>query len=163
MATHAVVRTDLMWGTDVRSGLVSIKYMGADGATPTEIDNGNVLKVGALMEGEREIYTGTDVAANDAISNVVLVASVEVMYDERIRNLDEFYNEADAICRGYRLHSGDVFSVTADALEGTPTVGSVVSLAAGTKLEVGGAGTAVGTIIAEDIVGRYTYYAIKVD
>lgn len=163
MATHAVVRTDLMWGTDVRSGLVSIKYMGADGATPTEIDNGNVLKVGALMEGEREIYTGTDVAANDAVTNVVLVASVEVMYDERIRNLDEFYNEADAICRGYRLHSGDVFSVTADALEGTPAVGSAVSLAAGTKLEVGGTGTAVGTIIAEDIVGRYTYYAIKVD
>lgn len=163
MATHAVVRTDLMWGTDVRSGLVSIKYMGADGATPTEIDNGNVLKVGALMEGEREIYTGTDVAANDAITSVVLVASVEVMYDERIRNLDEFYNEADAICRGYRLHSGDVFSVTADALEGTPAVGSAVSLAAGTKLEVGGTGTTVGTIIAEDIVGRYTYYAIKVD
>lgn len=163
MATHAVVRTDLMWGTDVRSGLVSIKYMGADGATATEIDNGNVLKVGALMEGEREIYTGTDVAANDAIGNVVLIASVEVMYDERIRNLDEFYNEADAICRGYRLHSGDVFSVTADALEGTPAVGEAVTLAAGTKLEVGGSGSAVGTIIAEDIVGRYTYYAIKVD
>ena len=31
---HAVVRTDNMTGTDVRSQLVSIKYMGADGETP---------------------------------------------------------------------------------------------------------------------------------
>lgn len=163
MANHAVVRTDLMFGTDVRSGLVSVKYMGSDGNTPTEIDNGNVLKVEALLDGEREVYKGVDVAAADEVANVVLVASVEVMYDERKRNLDEFVNEADKICRGYRLHSGDIFSVTAEALEGSPAVGQPVTLAAGTKLEVGGSGTAVGTIIAEDVVGRYTYYAIKVD
>lgn len=163
MANHAVVRTDLMFGTDVRSGLVSVKYMGADGETPTEIDNGNVLKVEKLLDGEREIYVGATPTASDDVKDIVLVASVEVMYDERKRNLDEFVNEADKVCRGYRLHSGDVFSVTADALEGAPAVGQPVTLAAGTKLEVGGSGTAVGTIIAEDIVGRYTYYAIKVD
>lgn len=163
MANHAVVRTDLMFGTDVRSGLVSIKYLGSDGETPTDIDNGNVLKVGALVENEREVYVGTDVSASDAITDIVLVASVEVMYDERLRNLDEFYNEADTICRGYRLHSGDVFSVTADALDGEPAVGSSVTLGDGTKLAVGGAGTSVGSIIAEDVVGRYTYYAIRVD
>ena len=39
MAIHAVVRTDLMSGTDVRADLVSIKYMGTNGSTPTEIDN----------------------------------------------------------------------------------------------------------------------------
>lgn len=163
MADHAVVRTDLMWGTDVRSGLVSIKYMGSDGETATEIDNGNVLKVGDLMDGEREIYTGTDAAADDAVTDVVLIASVEVMYDERLHNLDDFYNEADTVCRGYRLHSGDVFSVTADALDGTPAVGSTVTLAAGTKLAVDGSGTTVGTIIEEEITSRYTYYAIRVN
>lgn len=163
MANHAVVRTDLMFGTNVRSGLVSVKYMGSDGNTPTEIDNGNVLKVESLIEGEREVYKGVNPVAADAIADIVLVASVEVMYDERKHNLDEFVNEADKICRGYRLHSGDIFSVTAEALEGSPAVGQTVALAAGTKLEVGGSGTAVGTIIAEDVVGRYTYYAIKVD
>lgn len=163
MANHAIVRTDLMFGTDVRSGLVSIRYMGADGNTPTEIDNGNVLKVGALMDGEREVYVGSAVAADDTVSDVVLIASVEVMYDERKRNLDEYVNEAGKICRGYRLHSGDVFSVTAEALSGTPEVGSSVTLAAGTKLSVGGSGTSVGSIIAKDIVGRYTYFAIKVN
>lgn len=172
MSNHAVVRTDLMYATDVRSGLVSIKYMGANGATATAIDNGNVLKVGALMKDEREIYVGAAVAANDKIEDVVLVASVEVMYDERKRNLDEFENEAGKTCRGYRLHTGDIFSVTKEALAGeaSPAVGDIVELAAGTKLNVAkastgatGGSTVVGKIIEVAAAGRYTYYAIKVD
>lgn len=166
---YGIVRTDNMYGTDVRTGLVSIQYMGADGATPTAIENGNVLKVGALKTGEREVYVGGAVAAADKISDVVLVASPEVMYDERKRNLDEFINEAGKNCRGYRLHTGDIFSVTKDALDGvtTPAVGNIVELKAGTKLNVADTATkdstVVGKIIAVDVVGRYTYYAIKVD
>lgn len=163
MAKHAVVRTDLLDGTDVRGQLVSVKYMGADGATPTEIDNGNVLKVEALIDGEREVYIGATPAADTAITDIVLVASVEVMYDERKKNLDEYVNEADKICRGYRLHHGNIFSVTAEALTGTPTKGSTVTLEAGTKLSVGGSGTAVGKIIDVETAGRYTYYVIKID
>lgn len=166
---YGIVRTDNMYGTDVRTGLVSIQYMGTDGATPTAIENGNVLKVGALKTGEREVYVGGAVAAADKISDVVLVASPEVMYDERKRNLDEFINEAGKNCRGYRLHTGDIFSVTKDALDGvtTPAVGNIVELKAGTKLNVADTATndstVVGKIIAVDVVGRYTYYAIKVD
>ena len=163
MAKHAVVRTDLMDGTDVRGQLVSVKYMGADGKTPTEIDNGNVLKVESLIDGEREVYAGVTPAADTAITDIVLVASVEVMYDERKKNLDEYVNEENKICRGYRLHHGNIFSVTAEALTGTPEKGSAVTLDAGTKLAVGGSGTAVGKIIDVEIAGRYTYYAIKID
>lgn len=167
--SYAVVRTDNMAGTDVRGQLVSVKYMGADGSTATAIENGNVLKLGALVEGEREIYVGGNVAANTAIEDVVLVASVETMYDERKRNLDEFVNKADAICRGYHIHSGDTFSVTAEALSGTgtPAVGNIVELAAGTKLAFAASATSgstqVGRIIAVDVAGRYTYYVIKVN
>lgn len=166
---YAVIRTDAMAGTDVRGQLVSVKYMGADGATPTAIENGNVLKIGALMTGEREIYIGGAVAANDKIDDVVLIASPEVVYDERKRNLDDFVNEAGKACRGYHIHSGDTFSVTAEALSGTgtPAVGNIVELAAGTKLAFAASATTgstkVGRIIAVDVVGRYTYYAIKVD
>ena len=164
---YGIVRTDNMYGTDVRAALVSIKYMGSNGSTPTAIENGSVLKVGALIEGEREVYVGGAVAASDKVEDVVLVASPEVMYDERKKNLDEFINEAGKACRGYRIHSGDIFSVTKDALtgKGTPAVGDVVELAAGTKLNVAdsatGGSTTIGTIIAVDVVGRYTYYAIK--
>lgn len=160
---HAVVRTDDLTGTDVRSQLVSVMYMGADGATETDIDNGNILKIDALMDGKSEVYVGTDVAADTNINDVVLIASDETMYDERKKNLYEFYNEAGTICRGYHIVHGDTFSVTEEALDGTPAVGSAVTLAAGTKLAVDGSGTSVGRIIAKDIVGRYTYYAIKVD
>ena len=166
---YAVVRTDAMAGTDVRGQLVSVKYMGADGATPTAIENGNVLKIGALMTGEREIYIGGAVAANDKIDDIVLIASPEGVYDERKRNLDDFVNEAGKACRGYHIHSGDTFSVTAEALSGTgtPAVGNIVELAAGTKLAFAASATTgstkVGRIIAVDVVGRYTYYAIKVD
>ena len=163
---YGIVRTDNMYGTDVRAALVSIKYMGEDGATPTAIENGSVLKVGALIEGERAIYVGGAVAANDKVEDVVLVASPEVMYDERKKNLDEYINVAGKACRGYHIHSGDIFSVTKEVLAGevAPAVGDVVELAEGTKLSVAkdatGA-TVVGTIIAVDVVGRYTYYAIK--
>lgn len=163
---YGVVRTDNMFGTDVRAGLVSIKYI-VDGAE-TAIENGNVLKVGALMAGEREIFAGAAPAANDALNEIVLIASPEVMYDERKRNLDEFINEAGKACRGYRLHNGDIFSVTKDALDGVdaPAVGNVVELKAGTKLNVAATATSgstvVGKIIAVDVVGRYTYYAILV-
>ncbi len=166
---YGIVRTDNMYGTDVRAGLVSVQYMGDNGSTPTKIENGSVLKIDALISGEREVYVGGKVAADTAIGDVVLVASPEVMYDERKRNLDEFINEAGKDCRGYRLHSGDIFSVTKEALigESAPAVGNIVELAAGTKLNVAtsatGGSTVVGKIIAIDATSRYTYYVIKVD
>ena len=169
MAKYAVVRTDAMAGTTVGSMLVSVKYMGADKNTPTEIENGNVLKLGALATGEREIYVGEAVTKDSKLTDVVLIATPEVMYDERKHNLDEYINEAGDICRGYRLHSGDTFSVTAEALSGagTPAVGNVVELADGTKLAFAGTATvgstSVGKIIAVENTGRYTYYVVKVD
>lgn len=174
MANYAVVRTDNMFGTDNREGLVSIKYIVTTGEgasavdTPTAIQNGNVLKVGPLMSGEREIYKGVAPAANDDIRDIVLIASPEVMYDEHKHNLDEFINPAGKAARGYWLHPHSIFSVTKAALDGkeTPAVGDIVELKAGTKLNVAASltsgSTQVGEIIAVDVVGRYTFYAIRV-
>lgn len=165
---YGVIRTDRMFGTDNRSGLVSVKYMGS-GSTETAIENGNVVKLSGLMTGEREIYKGVTPAANSKLNEVAIVASPEVMYDERKHNLDEFVNEAGKIVRAYRPHSGDIFGVTKDALDGAaePAVGNVVELKAGIKLNVAASATSgstkVGTIIAIDNVGRYTYYVIQVD
>ena len=169
MAKYGVVRTDNMFGTDVRAGLVSVRYMGADGSTAAEIENGSVVKLGELVAGEREVYVGSDVTAKDTLGNVALIAAPEVPYDERIKNLDEFINEAGKNVRGYRLHSGDIFSVTKEALAGldAPAKGNIVELAAGNKLSVAASATAgstaVGKIIDVETVGRDTYYVIKVD
>lgn len=175
MAKHGVVRTDKLMGTDVRSMLVSLNYIVVDNNVETEtaIDNGNIVKLGDLVEGEREIYKATAPAASDALADVVLVASPEVMYDEKLKDLADFYNEEGKNARGYRLHSGDIFSLTADALTGTTgesgtlAVGSIIELQAGTKLKAVASttsgSTAVGKIIAIDVVGPYTYYVIQVD
>jgi len=170
---YGVVRTDLMQGTDVRNSLVSFKYQPS--STDTAIENGNVVKIGALITGEREVHAADTPAVNDALHDIALVASPEVMYDERKKNLDEFRNEAGEIARGYILHSGDIFGVTKDALhfatdESTDgKVGSVVELQAGTKLNVVVASTGatsgstvIGSVMAIETAGRYTYYVIKV-
>lgn len=162
---YGVVRTDRMYGSDVGAGLVSFKYVVSD--AETEIENGNVVLLGDLMDGEREIFEATTPAAASKIKDIVLVAGVEVMYDERKKNLDEYINETGKAVRGYRLHSGDIFSVTADCLNGTPAVGSLVELQAGTKLNVVTTATTgstqVGKIVHVENAGRYTYYAILVD
>ena len=163
---HAVVRTDRMEGTGDRNSLVSIKYIVS--TTPTAIENGNVLKRGALIDGEREVFEGSTPARDDALEDIVLVSTPEVMYDERLRNLDDFINEAGKIARAYHLRKGDIFSVTKEALAGaeTPAVGNVVELKADTKLNVAASATdgstVVGKIIAIDVVGKYTYYVILV-
>lgn len=160
---NAVVRTDKMFATDNRAGLVSVRYQPGD--SMTAIDNGNVVKLGTLEDGSREVYKGVTPTAGDNIKDIVLIASPEVMYDEHKRNLDEFQNAAGDIARGYHLHTNDIFSVTKEALVGaTPTVGSVVELTAGTKLNVvsSATGTEIGKIIDINIVGRYTYYVIQV-
>ncbi len=160
---YAVVRTDLLAGTDVRADLVSFKYFdGEDNGA--EIENGNVVKLDGLMEGERELYKAVDPTADTGINDIVLVAGVEMDYDERIRNLDQFINKAGAPVRGYRFRSGNIFSVTAEAFNGdtAPAVGDPVKVGAGTKLFLSGDGTEIGTVIEVATAGRYTYYAIKV-
>lgn len=166
---YGVIRTDLMAGTTVGSHLASVRYFDAENAEAA-IENGCVVKLNGLMEGERELHKGVAPAANTSLSEVVVIATPEVMYDERQKNLDEFINVAGSNCRGYRLHEHDVFSVTAEALniaDGvTPAVGYAVELMAGTKLNVAASATSgstqVGTIKAIEQAGRYTYYVIQV-
>ena len=166
---HGVVRTDDMFNTDVRVGPVSLKYFTGDPAVATEIDNGNVVLLGDLIEGEYYMYSATTPAANSPKNDIVLVASVEIMYDERKRALSEFYNAAGRVCRAYHLHTWDIFSVTKDALDGKeePAVGDLVELKAGTKLNVVASATngstQIGKIIDINVVSGMTFYAIQVN
>lgn len=166
---HGVVRTDLMTGTRVEADLRHVKYMvdGAnDSSTPTAIDNGNVLKLDGMLS--REVWKGVAPAANTALKDIVLIATPELFYDERVRNLDAFVNEADTVARGYILHENDIFGVTADALSAAATiaVGDIVELQADTKMKVvksaTSGSTVVGKVVAIETVGRHTYNVIKV-
>jgi len=163
---HGIIRTDKMSGTTDGSKLYSVKYKVSN--VDAAIDNGCVVLLGALDPNNREVFIGGTPTATSAISDIVVIATPEVMYDERLKNLDEFFNEASKLARGYAVEPGDIFSVTKEVLDGVanPAVGNIVELKAGTKMNIASTLTAgstkVGTIIAVDIVGNDTYYVIKV-
>lgn len=163
---HGIVRTDLMHGADVGAELVSVRFYNAD--VPAEIDNGCVVVIGALEDGQREVRKATAPTADADIREIALIASPEVIYDERLHDLSDFTNEAGTIARGYRLHSGDIFSVTKECLIGeeTPEKGHIVELAADTKWNVAtsatGGATTIGEIFDIETKNGITYYAILV-
>lgn len=163
---YGVIRTDLMSGTDVAADLVSLKYFESD--QPAPIENGCVVKLEGLMDGEREVRKAVAPTADTPIDQIAIVATPEVMYDERKRNLDEFRNEAGQIVRGYIPRSRNIYSVTAESLTiaggVTPAKGYVVELMAGVKPSVVVAATGatkLGEIIDIEKAGRYTYYVIQ--
>ena len=173
---YSVVRTDNMMGTDVGTYLDSVRFYNVktvDGESvdvEAEIENGNVVAVGDLLKGERELHRAVAPAANTDLKKIGLVATPEVIYDERKRSLDQFINEAGGNVRVYYLHSGDEFGVTIEGLNVasgyTPKVGDAVELMAGTKLNVKATATngstQVGKLIAIEKAGRYTYYVVRV-
>jgi len=158
---YCVVTREKMQSEWVGKDRISFRYRPS--GVETAIQNGNVVLIGDLITGEREIFDGTTPAATTALKDIVLVTTPEVMADERKKNLSDFINEAGADCTGDRLYSGDIFSITAEGFDGTPAVDKIVELKAGTKfnavdtLTVGS--TKVGKII-DFVNGKY---AIKVD
>lgn len=154
MALHGVVTREAMSSEFDGTKRKSFKYLPS--GTATAVDNANVVLKGSLVSGEREVYTATTPAVNSALKNILLVTTPEVMADERLKNLSDFYNAAGDIATGDHLVSGDVFSITAEAFTAAATVavGDVVELAASTKLKIVAAATGltsgstqVGTVI----------------
>ena len=131
---HAVVRLDNMSGTNDGSLLKSVKVY--KDTNPVAIDNAQLVVLGA-REG-REVYKATAPTATSKVSDLVLIASEELFYDEtRTHYLTEWENEAGSISRGYKLHNGDIFSATAEAFNEAPTVGKFVGFAAdSTKIQI---------------------------
>jgi hypothetical protein len=155
---YSIVRTENVQAT--KSGAIkSVKYF--VGATPTALENGNVVTLSGLLTGEREIFKC--VAPASATDEVVLVAGVELIYDEstRAKGLDDFINPANKAFRVYQLEKGDIFTVSDSAISalagGTPVVGNVVVTQASTKLKE--LASAVGTeslickVIAKEVLG----------
>lgn len=157
---YTVVRTDLMSATANSADLVSLRFYNGEG-NPAEIENGAIVKLVALEDGEREVYKAVAATASDDIRDCALVASEEVMYDERKTNLDEFINEAGTIARGYLLRRGNIFSVTKPGFVGdAPAKGDKVGVGADGKLAKDG--TNLGVCHDVEKTSRYTYYAVKV-
>ena len=84
------------------------------------------------------------------------------MYDERLKNLEDFINEKGKSVRGYVPRSRNTFSWTKEGfVDGVvPAVGAEVGIGANGKIDA--AGTGLGKCVHIEQVGRYTYYAIEI-
>ena len=83
-----------------------------------EVPNGVFVKLGALAGMGREVKLAELGADTDG--DALLVASPEVLYESG-KELEDFVNEAGKVARAFRLAEGDVISLTADLITGTPT------------------------------------------
>jgi hypothetical protein len=164
---HGICITEKLSGTFNGADLVSVRYM--VGNTPTAIDNGSVVEVGACEVNSREVRKATAPKKDSAKAAIALIASPEVIYDEHLQNdLGNFENEANAVSRGYLLEKPhQIFAVTGEVLDGNTAriVGAVVELQNSTKLLAAATNTQGSTKIGEIIEvftkkGK-TYYAIE--
>lgn len=131
-----------------------------------ELQNGMVVTLGGFHNGEREVR---DVATVGALTDeILLVASPEVMYDERLsRNLNQFVIPAGREARAYHLNVGDYFTVSADGLTGTLAVDKfVVPVVGELKLDAvtapGGTERFVGKIVLAETMNDTQVYMIQV-
>lgn len=161
---YAVVRTDSMSGVTDATLLAHGRYK--DNDAYAEIENGSIVVVGDLEDGEREVRQFSDVTASTKIDEVALVAAPELIKDTCThKDLSDWINPAGVATRGYRFHSHDVFSVSAEAFDGAvPTVGQTVAVKADSHKMVAGTGAlTIGKCIEIETLRYVTMYAIEVD
>jgi len=129
-----------------------------------EMDNGCVVKLKGLKDGELNLYEVEDVAKDTPLNEVFLVATPEVMTDERLsKSLDQFYNIKGKTGNAERLIEGNIFGLTAEAFSGTPQVGSYVELEAGKRqLKVVASPTALTTTVGKIVDFARGYYGVKI-
>lgn len=158
---YCVVRTDLMSGVTQPADLVSLRFYNAEGEQ-AEVENGVIVKLEGYEDGQREVMKAVAAEAGADLNECAVVVGVEIMYDERKKNLDEYINEAGKVVRGYIPRSRNMFSVTPEGFVGkvVPELHAEVGIGEGGKIDA--AGTGLGTCEHIEVVGRYTYYTIKI-
>lgn len=160
---YTVVRTDMMAGTINPAFLENGRYV--KNSAYADIENGSIVSVGALENGERESHVYSDVAAGTDLSKLVLIAAPEVIIDTYPhKGIADFINKAGTCIRGYYLLPNDEFSVTAEGFDGAvPQVGASVGIAANThKLKVDATDTVIGTVTHIEVKKYMTFYTVKV-
>lgn len=165
MARHAIVMKSNMSATGDGSLIKSAKYYTTVSNVETEIDNGNLVELGTVISGEREILKATTPTSTTTIASLGLVCTPELIYDESVKHgLEDYYNEAGKILTIFRFHSGDVFGVTKEAFVDStaPTAGASITFS-GTKFTTAGEDdTVIGKVRCIDMYDSDTYYIIDV-
>ena len=148
---RSVVRLDDQRFSGAREDVYSLRVS-------DEVENGFVLKVGDVEDGNRDVREGVKPSAGDKIA---IVAHHAHIYDTARRGDAEeryFYMEAGDVVRAYAPSPTYKFAVTEEGIEGEAEKGKFVVSADGYKLEVADtepvdATGFVGKIVRLDTVG----------
>lgn len=90
--------------------------------------NGVFVVLEGLMEGEREVRKAVLADSTDVGKDVLFIHNSEVMYDERLYKLEDFYIEEGKVARAYHLFDGDIITLTEDLFADEVTVGDVLAV-----------------------------------
>lgn len=123
-----------------------------------DVDNGTIVGVGTHVEGQ--VFNSKTYAEGDI---ACLVLTVPFAYNGNTYKSEEkfFYNAAGEIARAYELHVGDIYTISAAGLTGTPAVGSYIDATNKVSESAGSAGF-VGQIIEEVAYSNGAAYRILV-
>lgn len=141
MAIHTVMNSTRMAGSYSVAFMVNVKIT-------EDFDNGSVVSLVGPAAGEVEAFEIAAPAEGAELHALAIICEPEVMYDERLHNLDDFYNIAGEgrVVRAYLPKHGDEFALSKEGFAGEPAVGATVGVGSGYKFVVGGTG--FGKIVA---------------
>jgi hypothetical protein len=90
------------------------------------LDNGAIVGVGEHVEGQ--VFASKDYAKGDV---ACLILTPPFAYNGKKYQSEEkfFYNAKNEIARAYELHVGDIYTISAAGLTGSPAVGAHVNAA----------------------------------
>lgn len=159
---YGVINTSLVKATKTGNILSGRYYVGT---APTQIENGNIVKLDSLISGEDNLWKVV-AAGGITAGNLYVVATPEVIYDEGLTSegaLDKFINLANTNITLVPLEVGDEIDITDECItaiddeDDIPAEGSYVTpSAAGTKwVEV--ASIAKSEVFYGEIVKRKLY------
>lgn len=156
MAKHAMFRADNMAGTTLGQFLVSLRVA-------SDIDNGLLVAIGSLEAGEREVKSIAAITAETKLGSIAVLGSEEVDKEKKIDVIGDFTNKAGSIARGYVLCHGGVYSVTAEAFEGTAPEKNAKVFAKASSNKMATAGDVeIGVCEAIEKDGATTWYVIRI-
>lgn len=167
MAKYGVIRTDRVMATKTGAIKTGRYYVAT---TATQIENGNLVKLDSLVDGEREVWKVVAPGAVTA-SDLYVVASPELIYSEESTAggaLDQFVNKAGASSTLLKLEVGDAISISDECItpiddaDDIPAVDSYVTPSAtGTKWKevasIASNEVFYGKIIARELYKKDTY------
>lgn len=158
---YAKFRSDTMSGTTNPEDLVSVIYQVSN--ADTAIENGKIVKVGALVDGEREVRVATAPAKGDSLDDLAIIGGDEIVRDKAKYTKGDFINKAGVPARAYRAgKKHQIFSVSANALSGTVAKGSLVELDGTVTLAVVASATSGSTTVGKIIAIEGDWVVIEI-